>query len=107
MESIASVILAAGQGKRMKSSIPKVLHPVAGSPMLSYSLELAKSLGIKKRMVVLGPQAEKIKKEMSCTEKGITYVYQEKQLGTAHAVQQTEPYLINFSGIIIYIQIYF
>jgi len=101
MESIVSVILAAGQGKRMQSSIPKVLHTVAGSPMLSYSLELAKSLGIKKRMVVLGPQAEKIKKEMSCTENGITYVYQEKQLGTAHAVQQTEPYLINFSGIVL------
>ncbi len=101
MESIASVILAAGQGKRMKSSIPKVLHLVAGRPMLSYSIDLTKALGIEKRLVIIGYQAEKIKKEINDSENDITYVYQEKQLGTAHAVQQANPYLIDFSGIIL------
>ncbi|MFW5879840.1 MAG: bifunctional UDP-N-acetylglucosamine diphosphorylase/glucosamine-1-phosphate N-acetyltransferase GlmU [bacterium] len=101
MESIASIILAAGQGKRMKSFLPKALHPVAGSPMVSYSLELTKSLGIGKRIVVIGQHAKIIKKEISDIENEIIYAYQDKQLGTAHAVQQAEKYLVDFSGIIL------
>jgi len=49
MEAVASIILAAGLGKRMKSTLPKVLHPVAGIPMISYSLELTGSLNLAKR----------------------------------------------------------
>ncbi len=101
MKSIASIILAAGQGKRMKTSIPKILHQVAGRPMLYYTLGLCKSLGIKKRIVVIGYQADKIKEEISSTEKEIIYVYQNRQLGTAHAVQQTRSHFIDFPGIVL------
>jgi|LDZT01.1.fsa_nt_gi bifunctional UDP-N-acetylglucosamine pyrophosphorylase/glucosamine-1-phosphate N-acetyltransferase len=101
MDSIASIILAAGQGTRMKSSIPKALHTVVGRPMLSYPIELAKSLGIEKIIVVVGRQADRIKKEFCSLEDEIIYAYQEKQLGTAHAVQQAENYLHAFSGIIL------
>ena len=101
MEFIASIILAAGKGKRMKSSSPKVLHQLAGQSILSYSLELTKSLGIKKRLVVVGHQADEIKKEINETQMDITFVFQEEQLGTAHAIQQTKSYLIDFPGIIL------
>lgn len=98
MEASALIILAAGQGKRMKSSFPKVIHLIAGKPMLAYSLRLGDSLGIKKKMVVVGHEAERIKAEISNTKEDITYVYQDKQLGTAHAVEQVRPHLKNFSG---------
>jgi bifunctional UDP-N-acetylglucosamine pyrophosphorylase / glucosamine-1-phosphate N-acetyltransferase len=101
MDSIASIILAAGQGKRMKSSIPKALHLVAGRPLLSYPIELAKSLGVEKKIVVVGRQADRIKKEFFSYVNEINYAYQEKQLGTAHAVQQAESYLLDFTGIIL------
>ncbi len=101
MKFIASIILAAGQGKRMKSSFPKVLHHIAGQSMLSYSLGLSKLLGIKKKLVVVGHQADIIKKEINKIEDDVTFVYQEEQLGTAHAIQQTRPHLIDFSGIIL------
>lgn len=101
MDSIASIILAAGQGTRMKSSIPKALHSVAGRPMLSYPIELAKSLGIERKIVVVGRQADRIKKEFYSYDNKIIYANQEKQLGTAHAVQQAENYLHGFSGIIL------
>ena len=57
---IAAIILAAGLGKRMKSDIPKVLHPVAGRPMLFYPIEVVKSLGIDKVVVIVGHKAEEV-----------------------------------------------
>jgi bifunctional UDP-N-acetylglucosamine pyrophosphorylase/glucosamine-1-phosphate N-acetyltransferase len=98
---ITSVILAAGQGKRMKSSLPKVLHPVAGVPMISYSLALTKALGIKKRMVVLGHRAAEVKEIIKSIDKEVIHVYQNKQLGTAQALEEVKPYLTDFSGIIL------
>lgn len=101
MKSIASIILAAGKGTRMKSSFPKVLHNVAGNSMISYSLELTKLLGIKNRVVVIGQEADRIKEEVHKIDSGVTFALQEKQLGTAHAVQQAESSLHGFSGIIL------
>jgi len=101
MRNIISVILAAGQGKRMKSSLPKVLHLVAGVPMISYSLALTKALGIKKRMVVLGHQAEEVKEIIKSIDEEVIYVYQKRQLGTAQALEEVKPYLTDFSGIIL------
>ena len=101
MKSIASIILAAGQGTRMKSSFPKALHPVAGKPMLSYPVDLANTLGIKKKIVVIGQQVDRIKKEFCDNTYKITYAYQEKQLGTAHAVLQAEKHLLDFKGIVL------
>ncbi len=101
MSAITSVILAAGQGKRMNSSLPKVLHPVAGRPMIFYSLDIAISLGIEKRIVVLGHQIERIKDTVNSIDREAICVHQREQLGTAQALQEVEPYLSDFSGIVL------
>ena len=97
MESIATIILAAGKGTRMKSDIVKVLHPLLGLPMLSYSIELSLS-GIKaeKTIVVVGYQADRIQEMF----KGIPieFALQKEQLGTGHAVLQAIPFLKALSG---------
>jgi len=76
-------ILAAGQGTRMKSSLPKVLHPVAGRPMVGYVLDAARALGPERVVVVVGYQAEKVETYLGDS---VTYVRQEPQLGTGHAL---------------------
>lgn len=101
MNAIYTVILAAGQGKRMKSTLPKVLHPVAGKPMIFYSLALTRSLVKAKRFLVLGHQIEKIKEIVKALDEEIIVIHQSEQLGTAHAIRQLKPYLIDLDGIII------
>lgn len=84
------IILAAGQGKRMKSALPKVLHPLAGKPMLFHLLDTALSLSPKRVSIVVGHQSKAI--EQTCrshyTSENIVYIEQSEQLGTAHAVAQ-------------------
>ena len=101
MNAITSVILAAGLGKRMNSSLPKVLHPLAGKPLIFYSLDIARSLGIEKRIIVLGHQIEKIKDIVNSIDREAICVHQREQLGTAQALQEVEPYLSDFSGMIL------
>ena len=101
MSAITSVILAAGQGKRMNSSLPKVLHPLAGKPMISYSLDIVISLGIEKRIVVLGHQIEIIRDIVKSIDREAICVNQREQLGTGQALQEVEPYLSNFSGTVL------
>ncbi len=96
---IATVILAAGKGTRMKSDLAKVLHPVCGRPMLWYPVSIAHKIGSDKIVVVIGHQADEIKNAMN--DDALLYVYQKEQLGTAHAVMQTEPVLKDFDGAII------
>ena len=100
MEDIATVILAAGKGTRMKSDLVKVLHPLLGVPMLSYPIELSLS-GIKaeKTLVVVGHQADRIRERFKDPQ--IQFVLQEEQLGTGHAVLQTAPLLQKFKGTIL------
>jgi bifunctional UDP-N-acetylglucosamine pyrophosphorylase/glucosamine-1-phosphate N-acetyltransferase len=86
------VILAAGQGKRMCSSLPKVLHTIAGKPMLLHVLETAQQLKPSKLVVVLGHQAEKIKAVLPAN---VMIAHQDPPLGTGHALQQAYPYLDN------------
>lgn len=91
------VILAAGQGKRMKSTLPKVLHPVAGRPMLAHVIDtvhaLAQARGTLARLtVVVGHGADAVLQAFS--ERGeIKFVFQSPQLGTGHAVMQAVPHL--------------
>jgi bifunctional UDP-N-acetylglucosamine pyrophosphorylase/glucosamine-1-phosphate N-acetyltransferase len=92
MFKTVAVILAAGQGKRMQSDLPKVLHPVAGRPMVIYSIEAAMAATGEKPVLVVGHKAECVRKEVG---EIVHYVLQEKQLGTGHAVQQTESLLKN------------
>ena len=96
MENLGVILLAAGLGKRMNSSLPKVLHLLGGRPLLWYPLRTAKSLRPQKIAVVIGPSADKVRR--ACNEDGIGWVIQEKQLGTGHAVRCTQKFFQDFSG---------
>lgn len=85
------VILAAGMGKRMYSSLPKVLHPLAGKPMLSHVLDAARGLNPTKLIVVYGHGGELVRERVAADD--VVFVKQEKQLGTGHAVLQAVPEL--------------
>lgn len=94
-EPLAVIILAAGEGTRMNSTHPKVLHPVAGLPMIEYALENALSLRPQKVFVVVGAHSQEVVRHIG---KRAIPVVQKKRLGTGHAVQQVLPYLKNFKG---------
>jgi bifunctional UDP-N-acetylglucosamine pyrophosphorylase / glucosamine-1-phosphate N-acetyltransferase len=83
--NITAVILAAGQGTRMKSSRPKVLHEILGRPMIAYLLDTLREAGVNDIVVVVGHQAEAVKEALK--DYGVRFVVQEPQLGTGHAVQ--------------------
>ena len=87
---VASVILAAGQGTRMKSKIPKVLHPILGRPLVFYALEAASKAASSRPVLVIGHEAEAIRQEVG---EAADFAYQAEQLGTGHAVQQAEKLL--------------
>jgi bifunctional UDP-N-acetylglucosamine pyrophosphorylase/glucosamine-1-phosphate N-acetyltransferase len=87
---IASVILAAGHGTRMQSSLPKVLHPILGRPMVWYALKAAQEVTGIQPVVVVGHGAEQVKDALGDEAQ---YVIQEQLLGTGHAVQQAESIL--------------
>jgi bifunctional UDP-N-acetylglucosamine pyrophosphorylase / glucosamine-1-phosphate N-acetyltransferase len=91
----ACVIMAAGLGKRMKSDIPKVLHKLNNKPLLEYVVETAESCGAEPVIAIIGHKRELVVEQLG---KRIQYAVQEKQLGTGHAVQQTEPLLKDFQG---------
>ena len=84
--SLSVIILAAGQGTRMYSSKPKVLHEIGGKPMLAHVIELAQKMAPVETCVVVGHQAEGVKAQMS--DYAVQWVLQAEQLGTGHAVQQ-------------------
>lgn len=82
-----AVILAAGQGTRMVSKMPKVLHPLMGRPLISYSVELAERVTGVKPVVVIGHGSELVREVLG---KRVVFVEQEPQLGTGHALQQAQ-----------------
>jgi len=83
------VVLAAGQGKRMRSDLPKVLHPLAGRALLAHVLDTARALSPRKTIVVHGHGAERVR--AAFPEADLDWVLQGEQLGTGHAVQQAMP----------------
>ena len=83
MSLVRAVILAAGEGTRMKSELPKVLHPICGRPMVAYALHLAAAAGVKQPIVVIGHGAEAVK---AVLPKEVKVVVQSKQQGTGDAV---------------------
>lgn len=95
MGKVAAVILAAGKGTRMKSEQPKVLHHVCGKTMIKHVCDTVKSLGVARTLVVVGYQADKVKEAAG---DAVEYVLQAEQLGTGHAVLQTEAALRDFDG---------
>lgn len=96
MRDLGVILLAAGEGKRMKSGLPKVLHRLGGKPLFFYPLEAALGLKPKRIAVVVGHGAEEVKR--ACQQKGIAWVDQEKQLGTGHAVGCARAAFKDFSG---------
>ncbi|MBK7677540.1 bifunctional UDP-N-acetylglucosamine diphosphorylase/glucosamine-1-phosphate N-acetyltransferase GlmU [Accumulibacter sp.] len=85
------VILAAGQGKRMHSNLPKVLHPLAGKALVSHVIDTARSLSPKTLCIVYGHGGEAVRTTIDAPD--LAWVLQEPQLGTGHAVMQALPYL--------------
>ncbi|HWR30996.1 MAG TPA: bifunctional UDP-N-acetylglucosamine diphosphorylase/glucosamine-1-phosphate N-acetyltransferase GlmU [Negativicutes bacterium] len=98
MQEMVAVILAAGKGTRMKSSLPKVLHVVGGKPMLQHVMDAAREAGAARRIVVVGFGGEQVASSMGA---GADYVTQKEQLGTGHALLQTKESLRGFSGTIL------
>ncbi|WP_340313336.1 bifunctional UDP-N-acetylglucosamine diphosphorylase/glucosamine-1-phosphate N-acetyltransferase GlmU [Rhizorhabdus argentea] len=94
--SFAALILAAGKGTRMKSDLHKVLHPIAGRPMLGHLIAAVDQMGAAQKVVVTGAGREQV--EAFVAPLGVDVVTQEPQLGTAHAVQQGEAALNGFEG---------
>lgn len=91
------VILAAGQGKRMNSQLPKVLHPISNKPMLQHVIETANQLNPSKMIIVYGHGGDKVKDtiESLFVDNNIIWAFQDKQLGTGHALKSALNYLDN------------
>ncbi|HLS66772.1 MAG TPA: bifunctional UDP-N-acetylglucosamine diphosphorylase/glucosamine-1-phosphate N-acetyltransferase GlmU [Pseudogracilibacillus sp.] len=96
MKKRFAVILAAGQGTRMKSTLYKVLHPILGRPMIQHVISALKPLQLDSLITVAGHGSEQVMEEVGKESK---FVIQEEQLGTAHAVMQAEQLLKNKDGI--------
>src|SRR5665648_671243 len=95
MRDTAVIIMAAGKGKRMKSNLPKVLHNLAGKPILNYVLDTVDELEAKRKILIVGYKSDKIRELIGDK---IGYAEQKEQLGTAHAVLQTKKLLSDFKG---------
>ena len=98
--SLDIVILAAGQGTRMRSALPKVLHPVADKPMLGHVIATARSLQPSSIQVVIGHGADTVRERLAAAD--LNFVIQAEQLGTGHAVAQALPQLDADTVLILY-----
>ncbi len=97
-KKLAIVILAAGKSTRMKSEMPKVLHPICGRPVLAYVLDLVKQLKPARTVAVLGYKHEEVRK---IVPRDVTVVVQKKLIGTADAVKQAQRALAGFKGTVL------
>ncbi len=93
---VAALVLAAGQGTRMKSDLAKVLHPMAGQPLLAHVLGTLERLGVGRTLVVIGHQRERVREAFAGAE--VEWVVQSEQRGTGHAVLMAGPALAGFEG---------
>ena len=95
----AAIILAAGKGTRMKSDLHKVLHPIAGKPMLLHLLDSLAEAALDRTVVVAGDRHEQLGAALA--KRDVTVALQEPQLGTAHAALQAKPALADFRGLVL------
>ena len=100
MKNVAAIILAAGKGTRMKSGLLKVLHPVAGRPMIDWPLEASRAAGATPIVMVVGHQADAVRKRFDANP-DILCASQAEQLGTGHAVACAIDSLNGFSGTVL------
>ncbi|POA25325.1 MULTISPECIES: bifunctional UDP-N-acetylglucosamine diphosphorylase/glucosamine-1-phosphate N-acetyltransferase GlmU [unclassified Pseudomonas] len=98
--SLEIVILAAGQGTRMRSALPKVLHPVAGNSMLGHVIHSARQLDPQRIHVVIGHGADVVRERLAADD--LNFVLQDKQLGTGHATAQAVPFISADTVLILY-----
>ncbi len=96
--SIATVILAAGQGSRMNSDLPKVLHKIAGAPLLEHVMRCSMAINAEKTVVVVGHGGETVEKLAQSVDETALIAWQKDQNGTGHAVQQAELALKDHTG---------
>lgn len=97
--SLSAVILAAGKGTRMRSSLPKVLHPIAQKPMVSHVIDSARALNTDRIMLVYGFGGDELKQQIVGDD--LLYVEQAEQLGTGHAVAQANPHISDEDTILV------
>lgn len=97
MSPPVAVVLAAGQGTRMKSDLPKVLCPVLGRPMIEYVLDALSAAGVERLVVVVGYRAEDVKAALA-PRKNVEYASQKERLGTGHAVKVARGHLAEHDG---------
>jgi UDP-N-acetylglucosamine diphosphorylase/glucosamine-1-phosphate N-acetyltransferase len=95
----SAIILAAGKGKRMKSDTAKVLHTLCGKPMLAFSIDVAKAMGVEKTVVIIGHQGHAVRQAFQ--QQGLIFVEQREQLGTGHAVIQASEVFRQYKGAIL------
>ncbi len=101
--SLAALVLAAGKGSRMKSDLPKVIHPILGKPMIGYVLNAVRSAGPDRICVVLGYKGDVIRNYLDGLSSGVEYIVQSRQLGTGHAVSMAGSHLRSYKGNILII----
>jgi bifunctional UDP-N-acetylglucosamine pyrophosphorylase/glucosamine-1-phosphate N-acetyltransferase len=93
-----ALILAAGMGKRMQSRWSKLIHPIAGRPMVRHVIEATKGAGVARTVVVVGNQADEVRRAVGDHDKRIAFAFQKEQLGTGHAVLSAERLLQGHAG---------
>lgn len=101
MSRVAAIVLAAGKGTRMKSDRAKVLHPVAGRPLVAHVLDTVAGLGATRRVVVIGHGGAAVKEACAAIDPTVEFVEQREQRGTGHAVQSTQDALRGFDGVVL------
>lgn len=98
MTQLSVVILAAGKGTRMYSELPKVLHPIAGKPMVKHVIDTAKQLSAHQIHLIYGHGAELLKTRLE--SEPVNWVHQAEQLGTGHAMQQAAPFFADDENVL-------
>ncbi|MFZ0388929.1 MAG: sugar phosphate nucleotidyltransferase [Calditrichia bacterium] len=93
---LATIILAAGQGTRMKSDLPKVIHPINKRPMIHYVIDVAEAIGSGRIVVIIGHKKEMVMEALK--SRNVEFIVQAEQLGTGHAVQQTAALFKEYEG---------
>ncbi len=101
MPPLAVIILAAGKGTRMKSDLPKVMHKLAGKPLIAHAVGSLKTLSPLKLITVIAPHMDSVRNAVSTEFSQAEFAVQEEQKGTGHAVRMAENALKNFSGIVL------
>ena len=99
--SLAAIVLCAGNGTRMKSNLPKVLHEIGSFPLIHHVMTTTCQLDVSKTIVVVGHQAEEVSKAAISFDENVVIVEQKEQLGTGHAVREAMPELLEHTGNVI------